>query len=93
MSHSTPNAILERELRRAILASLHTLVPEFRSHVVSCTHCHEFHDWIVWRHREGTTEWAARCPHTGEDLVIPLVLPVPNGGTEGTGDESSSSAA
>jgi len=82
MGLGSPNKILEQQLRRAILDSLHELVPEFRSHVAECVHCGGFHDWTVWRHRESTNEWHAVCPATGESLILPLELPG-SGGSEG----------
>ena len=82
MAAQSPRQILETRLRRAIMASLHELVPEFRSHVGSCASCHDFHDWLVWRHREGTSEWYAECPTTGAQLVLPFRL-AGRGNTEG----------
>ena len=70
----SPKQILESRLRRAIMESLHELVPEFRSHLGSCASCNAFHDWLVWRHREGTSEWYAECPTTGAQLVLPFRL-------------------
>lgn len=75
MALESPNTVLEKQLRQAIIESLHELVPEFRAHVTSCAHCGEFHDWLLWQHSEGTNEWHAECPTTGTTLVLPLHLP------------------
>jgi hypothetical protein len=74
MSVDSPTRTLEKRLRHAIISSLHDLVPEFRAHVPSCAHCNSFHDWVLWQHREGTTEWYAECPNTGSPLVLPFQL-------------------
>ena len=68
----SPSAILERQLREAIVAALHELVPEFQSHVQSCPNCGKFHDWVRWRHQEHTSEWHAECPDTGQRMILPL---------------------
>ena len=75
MALESPNTVLEKHLRQAIMQSLHLLLPEFRAHVGSCAHCRGFHDWVVWRHAQGTNEWHAKCPDTGATLVLPLLLP------------------
>jgi len=69
---SQPKKVLERELRQAIIRSLHELLPEFRTHVTSCPACDEFHDWLSWSHASGTTEWVATCPGTGAAITLPL---------------------
>ncbi len=69
-----PSKVLERQLRRAILASLHKLLPEFRAHVGRCAACDEFHDWVLWTHKRGTNEWHAECPTTGASLSMPFLF-------------------
>jgi hypothetical protein len=67
-----PNMALERELREAIVRSLHELVPEFRTHVSRCPACDEFHDWMTWKHIRGTSDWLATCPATGQTISVSL---------------------
>ena len=67
-----PNMVLLENLERAVLARLHELVPEFRAHVEECVACGEFHDWLHWRHEDGTNEWHAKCPEMGVELSMPL---------------------
>jgi len=67
-----PKKALERELRQAIVKSLHELLPEFRTHVTRCPVCEQFHDWLTWKHTQGTTEWVATCPETGVTITLPL---------------------
>jgi hypothetical protein len=68
----SPNKMLERALRQAIVRSLHTLLPEFRTHVAKCPACEEFHDWLMWKHAEGTTEWVATCPTSSVKISLPF---------------------
>lgn len=72
-----PNKVLERKLVKAIMRSLHELLPEFRTHVGSCPGCGEFHDWVTWRHVEGTNQWVASCPSSGEELTLPFLFGAP----------------
>jgi len=74
-----PNKILERRLAEAIMGSLHDLLPEFRTHVGSCPGCGGFHDWLRWRHVEGTNRWVAECPEGGHELSLPFQF-APKGG-------------
>ena len=74
MAVESPDRVLEKQLRRAIMQSLHELVPEFRAHVGECASCAGFHDWLVWRHQPGTHEWHAKCPSTGAALLLPFEL-------------------
>ncbi len=75
MSHTElPNKTLERQLRKAVLASLHKILPEFRAHIGQCQACNEFHEWALWKHKNGTNEWQAKCPETGATLTMPLVF-------------------
>lgn len=74
MEVESPDRVLERRLRHAIMQSLHVLVPEFRAHVGECASCAGFHDWLSWRHQAGTHEWRAACPNTGAELVLPFQL-------------------
>jgi hypothetical protein len=74
MAVESPDRVLEKHLRDAIMQSLHNLVPEFRAHVGECASCTGFHDWLVWRHQSGTHEWRAECPSTGAHLVLPFQL-------------------
>ena len=67
-----PGRILERHLQKAIMASLHELLPEFHAHVVGSKACQKFHEWAVWRHQDGTNEWRTDCPDTGVTLTIPF---------------------
>lgn len=69
-----PNKVLERKLVQAIMASLHDLLPEFRTHVDVCPGCGEFHDWLSWRHVEGTNQWVASCPANGQELALPFLF-------------------
>jgi len=69
-----PRKALERELRQAIVRSLHELLPQFRTHVSRCPVCEQFHDWLTWTHARGTTEWMATCPETGVTIRLPLQL-------------------
>lgn len=56
------------------MESLHSLLPEFRSHIDDCHACGGFHEWILWRHRKGTNEWQTRCPATGTILTMPFIF-------------------
>jgi len=69
-----PNKVLERKLVRAIMDSLHELLPEFRTHVDACPGCGGFHDWLNWRHVEGTNTWVASCPTSGQELALPFLF-------------------
>ena len=69
-----PNKVLERKLLSAIKRSLHELLPEFRTHVSDCPGCGTFHDWVAWHHVEGTNEWMARCPESGQALTLPFLF-------------------
>jgi hypothetical protein len=69
-----PNKVLERKLLTAIKRSLHELLPDFRTHMGDCPGCGSFHDWMTWNHVEGTNEWVAHCPESGQALTLPFVF-------------------
>lgn len=72
-----PNKALERRLRRAIMESLHVLLPEFRAHIAHCPACGRFHEWVRWAHQRNTNYWIAGCPETGAALKIPFLFGQP----------------